>query len=67
MAQAERISLEMFDLSKQDSEKVDELALGAASNREAIQAVAEYLKRPPVQVAEYVMVLRTGRFDVIAD
>lgn len=54
----------MFDLSDDDAERVDVLIRGASSVRGAILAVSRHLNVDPAQVAEYVTVFRTGRFDV---
>jgi len=57
----------MLDLPDEKAKEVDDLIEGAASIRGAILLVSEYLNRPPAQVAEYVTVFRTGRFDVLPE
>lgn len=57
----------MIGLTGETAEKVDALMYGAASIDGAVRAVAAYLGVPPHQVAEYVTVARTGRFDVVTE
>ena len=47
--------------------EVDRLIGDAPTDDAAVSAVAQYLEKDSVTVAEYVLVLRTGRFDVVDD
>jgi ABC-type sugar transport system ATPase subunit len=57
----------IFDLSDEELDKVDELIRRAMTIRGAILAVSHHLNLEPAQVAEYVTVFRTGRFDIVPD
>jgi ABC-type sugar transport system ATPase subunit len=57
----------MLDLSDEELDRVDGLIRNAMTTRGAILAVSHHLNLQPAQVAEYVTVFRTGRFDIVPD
>ena len=54
-------------MTEEQALEVDRLIAKAPTDAAAVDSVAEYLGRDSETLGEYVLVLRTGRFDVVDD